>query len=68
MLGLCFLDEGNLFNGLLDSSFQILHINRFHGEIERPMIHGRTDIIHVAIGGNHDALHGGIAHLVDLRE
>ena len=32
------------------------------------MVHGRTDIIHIAISRNHDTFHGRIAHLVDLRE
>ena len=68
MLGLRFLDKGDLLHRLLDGSLQVLHINRLHGEVESSMVHGRTDIIHIAIGRNHDTFHGRIAHLVDLRK
>ena len=54
LLGL--LDEGYLLGGLLDGPLEVAQVNGLGGEVEGALVHGAADVVHVAVGGDHDAL------------
>ena len=68
MLLLHRFDVAYLFNGLLDGHVQVVEVDGLRGKVEGTVVHRLADITHVAVGRHHDALHGRILHLVDLRE
>ena len=58
--------EVNLLDGLLDGTGQVIHVDRFRGEIEGTAVHGQTDVLQVTVGTHHDDAQGGVLHLVDF--
>ena len=68
MLLLHALDVLYLSNGLLDGHTQIVEVDGLGGKVEGSVVHSLTDVAHVAIGGNHNTLEGGVLHLVNLCE
>ena len=62
------VDEAYLLDGLLDGKAQVVHVDGLRGKVEGAVVHGLTDVLHVAVGTHHDDAQGGIAHLVHLRQ
>ena len=60
--------EVDLLNRLLDRGGEIIHINRLGSEVERPSVHRCADILHIPVGGHHDALLCRITQFVDFRK
>ena len=61
------LDVVNLLDGLLDGHAEVVEVDGLRGEVEGTVVHCLADVAHVAVGRHHDALQGGVLHLVDLR-
>ena len=68
VLLLCLLDEVDLLDGFLDCPLQVGEVYRLGGEVESAFVHGRSDVLHIPVGGDHDAFQRRVAHLVDFGE
>ena len=66
LLGL--FDKGDLFGSLFDGPFQIFQVDRFRCEVECSLVHGASDIFHIAVGRYHNTFECRVAHLVDFGE
>ena len=60
------LDIFNLLHRLVNGYLEVVQVYRLGGKIESAVVHGMANILHVSVGAYHDALEGGIAHLVHL--
>ena len=57
-----------LLDGLLDGQTEVVEVDGLCCKVEGSVIHGRTDVVHVAISRYHDALQGGVLQFVYLCE
>ena len=62
------LDVIDLLNGFLNCQTQIIKIDGLRRKVKSAIIHCLADITHIAISRHHDALKGGVLHLIDLSE
>ena len=66
MLLLGTANKSNLLYRLVNGQLQVIQINGLGGKVECPVVHGVTNVVHVAISAHHDALERRVSHLVDL--
>ena len=52
---LCLLDESDLLGCLFNGSFEVFEIDWLGREVEGSLIHGTTNILHIAVGRYHNA-------------
>ena len=52
---LCLLDESDLLGCLFNGSFEVFEIDWLSREVEGSLIHGTTNILHIAVGRYHNA-------------
>ena len=54
--------------GFLYCSREVIEVYGLRGKVKGTIVHRRPDVAHVAVCRHHDALKGGISHLVEFGE
>ena len=68
MLLLAFPDEPDLLHGIVDTLLQVVQVYRLRCKVECSVVHGRTYILHISVGRDHDYLQGRVSHFVHLSQ